>query len=173
MHTDTDLATAVGRELAEELSQAMTRIRHCLDQLTDEQIWQRTSQDRNSIGNLLLHLSGNVRQWIISGVGGAPDRRNRPAEFAHRDLVPMAQLLANLQATTAEAAAVLQRTAAPEWLRVRRVQGFEETGLGAAIGSVAHFRGHTQEIIHMTRDVLGERYQFAFVPKTPEQGAPV
>jgi hypothetical protein len=172
MHTDTDLASAVGRELAEELAQAMSRIRHCLDQLTEEQLWQRTSQDRNSVGNLLLHLSGNVRQWIISGVGGAPDRRNRPAEFSHRDSVPKAQLLAALQATVDEATAVLRRTTAQEWLRGRRVQGFEVTGLGAAISSVAHFRGHTQEIIHMTRSILGERYRFAFVPKTPEQGAP-
>jgi hypothetical protein len=173
MSTNTNLAATVGRELAEELAQAMLRIRHCLDQLTDEQVRQRTSEDRNCIGNLLLHLAGNVRQWIISGVGGAADRRNRPAEFAHRDFVPKAQLLADLETTLDEATAVLQRTTTDDWLRVRRVQSFEVTGLGAAISSVAHFRGHTQEIIHMTRDFLGERYRFAFVPKTPEQGAPV
>jgi uncharacterized damage-inducible protein DinB len=173
MSTDTNLANTVGRELAEELSQAMSRIRHCVEQLSDEQVWQRTSEDRNSIANLLLHLAGNIRQWIIAGVGGAPDRRNRPAEFAHREFIPSEQLLATLQATVDEAKAVLERTTAEEWLRGRRIQGFEETGLGAAIGSVAHFRGHTQEITHIARDLLGERYRFAFVPKTPEQGAPV
>jgi hypothetical protein len=172
MTTNTNLAATVGRELAAELDSAMSRIRHCVDQLTDEQLWQRTSEDRNSIGNLLLHLGGNVRQWIVSGVGGAPDRRNRPAEFAHRDFIPGVQLLADLQATLDEATAVLEHTTEEEWQRVRRVQGFEVTGLGAAISSVAHFRGHTQEIIHIARDFLGGRYQFAFVPKSPEQGAP-
>jgi uncharacterized damage-inducible protein DinB len=170
---NTNLAATVGRELAEELASAMSRIRHCVDQLSDEQLWQRTSEERNSIGNLLLHLAGNVRQWIISGVGGTPDRRNRPAEFAHRDFVPKAQLLTALQTTLDEASAVLQSTTTEDWLRARRVQSFDVTGLAAAISSVAHFRGHTQEIIHMTRDFLGERYRFAFVPKTPEQGAPV
>jgi hypothetical protein len=173
MSTDTSLAHAVGRELAEELTQAMSRIRHCLDQLTDEQVWQRTSEDRNSIGNLMLHLAGNARQWIISGLGGAPDHRYRPAEFSHRDFILRTQLLAALQTTLDEAKAVLERTTPEEWLRPRRVQSYEVTGLGAAISSVAHFRGHTQEIIHITRDLLGERYRFAFVPKTSEQGAPV
>ncbi len=173
MSTDTNLAHAVGRELAEELSQAMSRIGHCVEQLSDEQLWQRTSEERNSIANLMLHLAGNVRQWIIAGVGGAPDRRNRPAEFAHREHISREQLLAALQVTVDEARAVLEGTTAEEWVRVRRVQGYEETGLGAAISSVAHFRGHTQEITHVARDLLGERYRFAFVPRTPEQGAPV
>jgi hypothetical protein len=167
-----NLAQAVGRELGDEMSSALDRIHHCLDQLTDEQIWHRPTEEMNSIGNLVLHLIGNVRQWIISGLGGRADDRDRPAEFAERRHIPKAELWGMLQATIGEARTVLAARTADDWLRPRRIQGFDATGLKAAVNSVAHFRGHTQEIVHMTRAILGNRYRFAWVPATKEQGAP-
>jgi hypothetical protein len=169
---DSNLARAIGQELSHELSAALDRVRHCLDQLTDEQLWWRPAEGMNSIGNLLLHLAGNVRQWLVSGLGGAPDDRDRPAEFAERRQIPREALWARLQGAVEEARATLMAVAPEEWLRGRRIQGFEVTGLRAAVDSVAHFRGHTQEIVHMARTLLGDRYRFAFVPATPEQGAP-
>jgi hypothetical protein len=166
------LARVVGRELDAELTAALERINHCLGQLSEEQLWQRSAEDRNSIGNLLLHLTGNVRQWIVSGLGGAADVRDRPSEFSERRVIPKAELQKQLEATVNQARAVLTGMTEADWLQQRRIQGFEETGVGAAISSVAHFRGHTQEIIHITRDLLGDRYRFAWVPATPEQGAP-
>jgi uncharacterized damage-inducible protein DinB len=165
------LSETLSHELADELTQALGRIKHCLDQLTDAQVWQRPAEKMNSIGNLLLHLAGNVRQWIVSGVGGARDNRRRQAEFDERGPISRTDLWNKLQATIAEAIAALAKPDADEWQRVRRIQGFEVTGLGAAVHSVAHFRGHTQEIIHQTRTLLGDSYRFAFVPTTKEQGA--
>jgi hypothetical protein len=167
-----ELATAVGEELGIEIGKALDRIRHCLDQLTDAQVWHRPAKDMNSIGNLLLHLAGNVRQWIVSGLGGTEDDRNRPAEFSEGRQIPAADLWEKLHSTVRQARSVLAGQARTDWLRVRRIQGFEATGLNAAIDSVAHFRGHTQEIVHMTRALLGDRYRFAWTPATPEQGAP-
>jgi hypothetical protein len=164
-------AQAVGRELAEELTAALARIRHCLEQLSDEQVWHRPAEAMNSIGNLLLHLAGNLRQWLLAGLGGAGDERNRPAEFSERRAVPKAELFGTLQSVVSAAQGILAAQTAEDWLRVRRIQGFDVTGLGAAINSVSHFRGHTQEIVHMTRALLGESYRFAWVPATPEQGA--
>jgi hypothetical protein len=166
------LASAVGKEAAHELAEALDRIRHCLDQLTDEQVWWRPHPALNSVGNLLLHLRGNLRQWIVCGIGGAADRRNRPAEFAATGPIPKAELLRDLEAVVAEAQAVLTRVTAEELLRLRRIQAFEVTGLGAIFSSVPHFRGHTQEIIHLTRQQRGDAYRFAWTPATPEQGAP-
>jgi hypothetical protein len=166
------LAEAIGKELGGELADALGRIGHCLDQLTDEQVWSRPAEGVHSVGNLLLHLAGNVRQWLVAGLGGAPDRRDRPAEFAARGPLPRADLRDRLGAAVAEARAALAAAPAEGWLRTRRIQGFEVTGLKAAIDSVAHFRGHTQEIIHRTRMLLGDRYRFAWTPTTPEQGAP-
>jgi Protein of unknown function (DUF664) len=170
--TADELAAAVGDEAANELAKALAKIEHCLGQLTDEQVWQRPQPSLNSVGNLLLHLCGNVRQWVVAGLGGAPDVRDRPAEFSERGPVPKEELLRRLRAVVDEAGKVLARQTARRWLDVRRVQGFEVTGLAALFDSVPHFRGHTQEIVHLTRVLLGDAYQFQWEPTSPEQGAP-
>jgi hypothetical protein len=170
--TADELAAAVGAEAAEELAKALGKIEHCLAQLSDAQVWQRPQPALNSVGNLLLHLAGNVRQWVVAGLGGSPDVRDRPAEFAERGPAPKEELLRRLRGVVDEARVVLARQTARQWLQVRRVQGFEVTGLGALFDSVPHFRGHTQEIVHMTRALLGDAYRFQWAPTTPEQGAP-
>jgi hypothetical protein len=166
-----DLAAAVGTEAANELTSALEKVKHCLDQLNDEQLWWRSDPALNSIGNLLLHLCGNLRQWIIAGLGGAADVRDRPAEFAQRGPIPKEGLLRTLDAVVAEAKEVLGRLTARQLLEARRIQGFNVTGLAAIFSSIPHFRGHTQEIIYMTRLQLGDAYKFSWTPTTPEQGA--
>jgi hypothetical protein len=123
----------------------------------------------NSVANLMLHLSGNVRQWIVSGIGGAKDVRNRPGEFAEQSRRTKNELLATLKSTVDEADAVLSKVTAAELLAPKRIQGFDTTVTGAIFGCVPHFRGHVQEMIHMTREQLGEKYRFDFVPQGPEQ----
>ncbi len=165
--TADELAAAVGNEAAKELTSALSKIKHCLAQLSDEQVWWRGSAEQNSIGNLLLHLCGNVRQWIVSGLGVAADVRNRPAEFAERGSIPKEELLRRLDQVVDEAKTVLGRLTARRLLEVRRIQEFDVTGLAAIFDSVPHFRGHTQEIVHMTRLQLGDAYKFAWTPATP------
>ena len=159
-----DTAALVGRELADELGQALDRIAHCLGQLTDEQAWWRPRADLNSVGNLVLHLAGNVRQLIGSGLGGAPDDRDRQAEFDARGPVPRADLLAALRAAVAGATAILTGPATRDWSRACSFRGQPATALGLAVRSVAHFRGHAQEVIHLTRTILGDAYRFAGPP---------
>lgn len=170
--TADELAAAVGTEAANELASALAKIKHCLGQLTDEQVWWRSQPSLNSIGNLILHLCGNVRQWIVAGLSGAADGRDRPAEFAERGPMPKKELLGKLEAVVDEARAVLARQTARQLLEARRIQGFAVTGLAAIFDSVPHFRGHTQEIVSLTRLQLGDAYRFAWAPATPEQGAP-
>jgi len=169
--TADELAAIVGAAALRELDSARKRIEHCLHQLRDEQIWHRPQPGLNSIGNLILHLCGNLRQWIASGVGGAADNRNRPAEFAERGPIPKAELLAWLAAATTDSTRVLANITASQLADVRRVQAFDVTGAAAIFDSIPHFRGHTQEIVHMTREQLGEAYRFAWTPATTEQGA--
>ncbi len=125
----------------------------------------------NSVANLILHLCGNVRQWIIAGVGEVEDARNRPHEFSERGPIPKDELLRRLNTTVAEAKTTLENVSDLDLLQPRRIQGFDVTGIAAIFHSVSHFQGHTQEIIHMTRFQLGEEYRFDFVPKTPEERA--
>src|SRR5262245_42122906 len=169
--TADDLAGAVGREAGNELVSALARIKHCLGQLTDEQVWWRSHASLNSIGNLMLHLCGNVRQWIVAGLGGAADVRDRPAEFTERGPIPKVELLRNLEAVVDEAKAVLARQTASQLLTARSSQGLDVTRLKAIFNSGPHFRGPTQEIISMTRLQLGDTYKFAWTPTTPEQAA--
>ncbi len=126
----------------------------------------------NSIANIVLHLCGNLRQWIVAGLGGAADVRDRPAEFAERAPIPRDELIRRLATAVAESDTVLARTAAGQLLEARRVQGFDGTVLSTVFDSLAHLAGHTQEIVFATRLQLGDAYRLAWTPATPEQGAP-
>ena len=154
--TADELAAAVGTEAANELASALNRIKHCLGQLTDEQVWWRSLPSLNSIGNLILHLCGNVRQWIVSGLGDVADDRDRPAEFSEPGPISKSELLCKLEAVVNEAKAVLAQQTARQLLDARRIQGFDVTGLKAIFDSIPHFRGHAQEIIGMTPLQLGD-----------------
>ena len=157
------------RSTRQTLSEGMRKIEHCVNQLGDEQLWWRPNEEMNSIANLMLHLNGNLLQWIVAGVGGAADTRNRLREFGDRSNRPKADLLTQLKATVQQADEVLAKVSPAELLRTRRIQGFDETGLSAIMHTVPHFRGHTQEIIHMTREQLRGAYKFDFVPMGKEQ----
>jgi hypothetical protein len=170
-------ANSVGQaylaEARRRLAACHAKIQHCLGQLDDRQVWWRPAEALNSIGNLLLHLCGNVRQWIVAGVPGTPDTRDRPQEFAERGPIPRDELSRRLGAVVREAEAVLAGVTDAQLLEPRRIQGFDETVLSAIFDSLAHFNGHTQEIVYITRLQLGAAYRFAWAPATPEQGAPV
>lgn len=151
------------------LGEGMRKIEHCVGQLNDQQVWWRPRQEMNSIANIMLHLSGNLRQWIVAGVGGSKDVRNRPLEFSDRSNRPKSEVIGILKKTVAEADVVLARLKASELLSPRRIQGHDEIVISAILGTIPHFRGHVQEIIHITRQQLGEKYRFDFVPKGKEQ----
>jgi hypothetical protein len=170
--TNAYFADAYLVEAREQLAKASGTIRHCLSQLTDAQLSWRPHGSRNSIGNLVLHLCGNVRQWIISGVGGETDVRDRPKEFAERGPFRKEDVLRQLDKVVEQADAVLRTPRPLRLLERRRIQGFETTGLSAIFDSVAHFKGHSQEIVCLTRMQLGDSYRYEWVPSTPEEGAP-
>jgi hypothetical protein len=156
-----ELRLALNQAVADELDAALSRISHCLGQLTEEQVWLRPREDMNAIGNLLLHLTGNVGQLILSGVGGEPDLRDRPAEFAARGPIPKSELLERLTTVVGRAKTAFVAASEATLCQPSPIKRYDWTGLQAVIRCVAHFRGHTQEIIHMTRNLLGEAYQFA------------
>ena len=129
----------------------LPKIERCLELLTDEQIWWRAKPQSNSIGNLLLHLSGNVRQWIVCGVGGARDERDRDSEFAQRDMLPRDELLARLKQTLSEADAALAKFDAAKLMERHLIQGCDVTALSAIFHVVEHFSMHTGQIIMMAK----------------------
>jgi len=137
-----------------------TKIERCLDVLPGEALWRRDDASENSVGNLLLHLSGNVRQWIVGGVGGAPDARQRAAEFSARAGDAAPTLMARLRETLTEADAVLASLDAERLQEQRRIQGRDVKVLDAVFHVVEHFSMHTGQIILLTKRYAPGRVQF-------------
>lgn len=137
-----------------------TKIRRCLDALPADAVWHRDDEQSNSIGNLLLHLAGNVRQWIISSVGGAPDARYRSGEFEARDGADVETLFAALRATLDEADAVIATLTPEQLLQRRTIQGRQVSVLEAVYHVVEHFALHTGQIILLTKRHAPGRIRF-------------
>jgi uncharacterized damage-inducible protein DinB len=154
-----------------KLRQLTVRIEDCLGRLNDAQIWARGAESENAIGNLILHLSGNVRQWIVSAVGGQPDLRRRDAEFAARGGLPAAELTAHLRAVIAEATATLEGLPAERLAARITVQSYDVTVLEAIYHVVEHFSGHTGQIIYLTKALTGEDLGFHRHLKTTAEHA--
>ena len=145
---------------ARELRQLTERIETCLGKLNADQLWARGSEQENAIGNLVLHLCGNVRQWIVAGVGGAPDMRQRDQEFAARGGIPVEELSDRLRGAVSDAAAVLDAVTADRLTERMVVQKYEMSVLEAIYHVVEHFSTHTGQIIFATKMLTSEDLGF-------------
>lgn len=128
-------------------SEYRTKLRVAVEALPADALWWRPNEQSNSVGNLLAHLAGNVRQWIVGGVGGAPVTRDRAAEFAAHSGPGAAELLAELERVLDEADAVLANLSAADLVTMRTIQGSEVTVLDAVYHVVEHFSLHLGQII--------------------------
>ena len=129
----------------------LPKIERSLALLNEEQIWWRSNPQSNSVGNLLLHLSGNVRQWIVVGLGGATDTRDRDAEFAQRNAIPRDELIGRLKQTLHEADETLAALDPARLLEKVRIQGLEVSVLEAILHVVEHFSMHAGQIVYITK----------------------
>ncbi len=163
-----DMTAEFLRVSRREFRTDLEKIEKAVAKMTPDQVWLRGHENANAVGNLILHLAGNVRQWIISGVGGAPDDRDRDAEFARRESVPVDELLSRLRSTIEEADQVLERISGADLLEKRRIQVFDVTLLHAIYHCVEHFSGHTGQIIWAAKNVSGEGMGFYDYLKNPD-----
>lgn len=136
------------------------RLRGCVESLTDEQAWWRSNDASNSVGNILLHLNGNVRQWLVAPFTSADDRRDRRTEFGQRERIARSVLLDELGATIGEAANVLAALSASDLLRTLQIQGYTVTGLEAVYQVVEHFGMHYGQVVFVTKQLRGEDLGF-------------
>jgi hypothetical protein len=142
------------------VNQYWPRLRKCVEPLTDEQIWWRPNAASNSIGNLMLHLNGNVRQWLVDSFNRAEDRRDRPAEFAASGNIAGAALLEKLGATVADGATVLDRLTEAELTAPYEIQGYNVHGLDAVYQVVEHFGLHYGQIAYITKMITDKDLGF-------------
>ncbi len=144
----------------EKLNQYTSRILACLDQLTPEQVWLRGGDHDNAIGNLVLHLCGNVRQWIGFGVGQKPDIRMRDREFAARGGLEISELKTRLETVVREACDIIGALEPSRLVESTRVQGYDVSILGAVYHVVEHFSHHAGQIIFATKAFTGNDLGF-------------
>jgi uncharacterized damage-inducible protein DinB len=129
----------------------LPKIERCLDALSEEDVWWRANESSNSIGNLLLHLAGSTRAWIVGVAGGSPSPRDRQREFAERERIPRAELIARLRQTLADADEALARLDAGTLLERRQARDEQVTVLLAIYHAVEHFSMHTGQIIMLAK----------------------
>jgi uncharacterized damage-inducible protein DinB len=142
------------------LREYLTKIRLAVSVLDDEIIWARPNEASNSIGNLMLHLSGNARQWIVSGVGGAADVRDRQSEFDQRAPLPVASLIDWLEQTISDVDRVLASLTPADLHTRRAIQANDVSVLEAIYHVVEHFSMHTGQIILLAKSKRPDRIRF-------------
>jgi uncharacterized damage-inducible protein DinB len=137
------------------LDEYWPRLRSVVGSLTDEQVWWRPNEASNSIGNLVLHLNGNVHQWLVAAFERLEDSRDRPAEFAQRAPIAAHQLLETLGHTVRRASDVLSRLTETDLRRTLEIQGYTVSGLYAVYHVVEHFGMHYGQILYVTKLLQG------------------
>lgn len=127
------------------------RILKCMAELNEEDVWKRPNESSNSIGNMILHICGNVTQYIIASLGGIVDRRERDKEFSATGGVTKHELATRLTDTLSQAVEIIKRQKEESLLEKRTVQGFQLTGIGIVIHVVEHYSYHTGQIAFWTK----------------------
>ena len=128
------------------LEESIPRLRKCLSKLSQEEIWYRPNAHTISIGNLVLHLNGNVRQWLISGLGGAPDLRQRQQEFDEPGPLPTSELQEKLNKLENDIEAILEGLSASDLITERTIQGYKSSGVSILVHVVEHFSYHVGQV---------------------------
>jgi uncharacterized damage-inducible protein DinB len=136
------------------------KLRHCAEALPREAVWSRPNSTSNSVGNLLVHLTGNVAEWILGGVGGRSITRYRAGEFARQDGADARELLDNLEKVLREADGVIAALTESDLDRTLVIQDRETTVLSAIYHVVEHFSMHTGQIILLTKIYAAGKIHF-------------
>ena len=127
----------------------LPKLLHCMEGLSEEDLWWRPNEVSNSIGNLVLHLCGNIRQWIVSSIGGVEFKRDRDGEFAARGPIPRAELIAGLKQAVAEVDAVLAQLDSRRLLDRLMIQKYDVSTMQAVYHVVEHFGYHLGQILYI------------------------
>lgn len=127
------------------------RIEKCLRQLSEEQVWKKPNANSNSIGNLILHLCGNITQYAHASLENGKDERHRDLEFSAPGGFSKKELLEKITTVTEKAVQIIENISDAELLRNRKVQGFDHTGISIIIHIIEHFSYHVGQIAFFTK----------------------
>ena len=151
-------------ELTARMRLWLDRALLCIDQLDDTQVWYRPNPQSNAVGNLVLHLVGNLRQWILGGIDNLPDTRNRPAEFAAASGRTREELRSLLKETVEESCKAIDKVPVGRVTERKRIQGEDTTIAAALVMAVSHLGLHVGQIQYIGKMLLGSAYQESSKP---------
>jgi uncharacterized damage-inducible protein DinB len=149
--------------------QYLRKIRECLALLSEEQVWWRPNEACNSAGNLLLHLRGNLSQWVLAALGGAAYERHRGQEFRARGGAGKAELLAGLEEVVRRVRGVIAALDGEALARPHRVQAYDTDGAGIVFHVVEHMSYHTGQIVALAKQLAGPQAGIEFYPQYREE----
>jgi hypothetical protein len=127
------------------------KIRSCMQMLDEKDVWRSPNENLNSVGNLILHLCGNIQQHIISALGGVKDVRTRDLEFSTKGGLTKEELIEKLQKTISEAIAIISEIKAEDLLKIRKAQGILHSGMDSIVHVTEHLSYHAGQIILLTK----------------------
>ncbi|CAM4416601.1 DinB family protein [Zobellia nedashkovskayae] len=139
-------------------STRMNRI--SVTQLSEEELWKRPNESLNSIGNLILHLCGNITQYVISSLGENEDKRDRDLEFSAKEIYSKEELVEKLTETVEIAKRIINDASVEQLVRKRKVQGFYFSGIGVVLHAVEHYSYHTGQIAFYTKQLKNQDLGF-------------
>lgn len=157
---ETDWADEFKKQAIYRISESVRMLEISLQKVDREFCWQQVNKNTNSIGTLLVHLEGNIRQYILSGLGGQADIRNRESEFGNSNRPEVSVVWEKLSATISEARETINSCSREQFLTYKEVQGFSLSGLGIVLHVVEHLSYHTGQVAHMVKARSGQDLGF-------------
>jgi uncharacterized damage-inducible protein DinB len=156
--------TRLGGEAVRYFAEYLDKIEETVTLLAPDQVWWRANERSNSVGNLLLHLTGNLSQWVLAGLGGEAYERRRAAEFAAREGASAGELLAGLRAVVKRCIAVVGRLDDEALAARHAIQGYRRDGFGVLLHTVEHMAYHTGQIVFLGKQLAGAKAEIEFYP---------
>lgn len=160
MTNEDKLAEELVKNALHRMDESTRMILKSLNDISEEEFWKKPNESLNSIGNLILHLCGNITQYIISSLGEIEDLRNRDIEFSVVNTADKKEVLNQLVHTVDTAKRVIFDTSVSQFLKVRSVQGFTFSGVGVIIHAVEHYSYHTGQIAFWVKQLKNKDLGF-------------
>ncbi len=129
----------------------MPKLRKITDTIAEEDVWWRPNDASNSVGNLLLHMSGSLRHWIVTGMGGAPEVRDRRSEFSANGGPSLAELMERVETTAARIDQMLADIEQVSLIERVAVGRFSVSRLHAVYHAIEHFGYHLGQIAYVAK----------------------